>query len=311
MRKIYTVGEAIYDIIFENRKPVDAKVGGAMINTSVSLGRLGLPIHYIGDTANDVVGDIMVEFLKENQVDVSHFTRYDNSKSRLALAFVDDKNAPRYSFYKIKTDQKIYLDFPEVKKDDIILFGSFYGIKVDVRGQLVDFILEARKVGAILIYDPNFRPNHSSLLSAVMPYIEENIRFADIAKGSNEDYDLIFGKDNFADVVHRLKKVGMKRLIYTRNEKGIDVYLPDKEFHKDVKKLNPISAVGAGDTFNAGLIYYLFKNDIGKEELDNMSLEQWHEMLDVADQFAANVCMSMDNYISMELAELLKDKAKS
>jgi len=306
MRKIYTVGEAIYDIIFENRKPVDAKVGGAMINTSVSLGRLGLPIHYIGDTANDVVGDIMVEFLEENHVDVSHFTRYDNSKSRLALAFVDDKNAPRYSFYKIKTDQKIYLDFPKVEKDDIILFGSFYGIKVDVRGQLVDFILEARKVGAILIYDPNFRPNHSSLLSAVMPYIEENIRFADIAKGSNEDYDLIFGKDNFKDVVHRLKKVGMKRLIYTQNEKGIDVYLPDREFHKDVKKLSPVSAVGAGDTFNAGLIYYLFKNNIGKEELDNMSQDQWHEMLDTADLFAANVCMSMDNYISVELAEKLK-----
>ena len=75
MRKIYTVGEAIYDIIFVNRKPIDAKVGGAMINTSVSLGRLGLPIHYIGDTANDVVGDIMVDFLKENHVDVSHFTR--------------------------------------------------------------------------------------------------------------------------------------------------------------------------------------------------------------------------------------------
>jgi fructokinase len=306
MRKIYTVGEAIYDIIFENNKPVDAKVGGAMINTSVTLGRLGLPIHYIGDTANDVVGDIMVDFLEENHVDVSHFTRYDNSKSRLALAFVDDKNAPRYSFYKIKTDQKIYLDFPEVKRNDIILFGSFYGIKVDVRGQLVDFLLEARKVGAILIYDPNFRPNHSSLLSAVMPYIEENIRFADIAKGSNEDYDLIFGKDNFEDVVHRLKKVGMKRLIYTQNEKGIDVHLPDRDFHKDVKKLNPVSAVGAGDTFNAGLIYYLFKNNIGKEELDNMSQSQWDAMLDTADRFAANVCMSMDNYISLELAKNLK-----
>ncbi len=302
MRKIYTVGEAIYDIIFENGKPVDAKVGGAMINTSVSLGRLGLPIHYIGDTANDVVGDIMVDFLLENHVDVSHFTRYDDSKSRLALAFVDDKNAPRYSFYKIKTDKKIELDFPEVEKDDIILFGSFYGIKVDVRGQLVDFILQARKKGAILIYDPNFRPNHLSLLSAVMPYIEENIRFADIAKGSNEDFKLIFGKDNFPEMVERLLKVGMKRLIYTRNEEGIDVHLPEGDFHLDVQKLEPLSAVGAGDTFNAGLIYYLFKNNIGKAELENMSFDSWNEMLQLADRFAADVCMSMDNYISYKLA---------
>lgn len=306
MRKIYTVGEAIYDIIFENRKPIDAKVGGAMINTSITLGRLGLPIHYVGDTAQDVVGDIMVDFLKENHVDVQHFTRYDNSKSRLALAFIDDKNAPRYSFYKIKTDQKIHLDFPEVNKDDIILYGSFYGIKVDVRGQLVDFLLKARKVGAILIYDPNFRPNHSSLLSAVMPYIEENIRFADIAKGSNEDFELIFGKDNYIDVVHRLKKVGMKRLIYTQNERGIDVHLPDQDFHKDVSKLNPVSAVGAGDTFNAGLIYYLYKNNISRDELLEMGRSQWNDMLDIADHFAANVCMSTENYISIELAESLK-----
>ncbi len=100
----------------------------------------------------------------------------------------------------------------------------------------------------------------------------------------------------------------MKRLIYTQNENGIDVHLPNQEFHKEVKKLNPVSAVGAGDTFNAGLIYYLFKNNIGKEGLDNMSQAQWDEMLEIADEFAANVCMSMDNYISLELAGLMKAK---
>lgn len=306
MRKIYTVGEAIYDIIFKNGKPIDAKVGGAMINSSVSLGRLGLPIYYIGDTADDAVGDIMDEFLIDNNVNIDYFSHYSNSKSRLALAFIDDVNSPKYSFYKINTLQKIKLDFPEINADDIILFGSFYGIKSEVRGQLVDFLLEAKKKGAIILYDPNFRINHKSLLSTVLPFIEDNIRLADIVKASNEDFDLIFGLDTFDKVVDRLSNLTIDNIIYTRNEKGVDVQIRGDRHHIDVKKLNPISAVGAGDSFNAGIIYYIYKNNITKDQLNNLSHKQWEEILEMGDLFASKVCMSTDNYISTDLANKLE-----
>jgi len=303
MRKIYTVGEAIYDIIFKNGKPIDAKVGGAMINSSVSLGRLGLPISYIGDTANDVVGDIMNTFLKENNVNIDYFTHYSESKSRLALAFIDDINEPKYSFYKLNTPKKIKLSFPKIQKDDIILFGSFYGIKAEVRGQLVDFLLEAKKQEAIILYDPNFRVNHKSLLSVVLPFIEDNIRFADIVKASNEDFDLIFGINNFSDMLERLKPLEIDNLIYTRNANGVDFMINENQYHMSVAKLDPISAVGAGDSFNAGIIYYLYKNNITKAQLKTMSKDQWLEMLITADKFSSDVCMSTDNYISTDFAE--------
>ncbi len=305
MRKIYTVGEAIYDIIFKNGKPIDAKVGGAMINSSVSLGRLGLPINYIGDTADDVVGDIMTNFLIDNKVNVDYFSHYSNSKSRLALAFIDDINKPKYSFYKLNTPQKIQLNFPEIQEDDIILFGSFYGIKAEVRGQLVDFLLEAKKQNAIIIYDPNFRVNHKSLLSTVLPFIEDNIRLADIVKASNEDFELIFGIDSFEGMLERLDPLKINNLVYTKNEQGIDFMVNQENHHISVEKLNPISAVGAGDSFNAGIIYYLFTNDISKAQFNNMDAKQWDKMLRFGDKFASNVCMSTDNYISEEFAEEL------
>ncbi len=311
MRKIYTVGEAIYDIIFKNGKPIDAKVGGAMINASVSLGRLGLPIKYIGDTANDVVGDIMHDFLLRNNVNIDYFSQYPDSKSRLALAFIDEQNSPRYSFYKLNTPQKVKLNFPEIQKDDIILFGSFYGIKAEVRGQLVDFLLEAKKKDAIILYDPNFRVNHKSLLSTVLPFIEDNIRLADIVKASNEDFELIFGLSTFEEVLSRLEPLDNDNLIYTRNEEGIDFMVHQKNYHSDVKKLNPISAVGAGDSFNAGMIYYLFNNNITKEQFVKMAQNQWEEMLAMGDTFASQVCMSTDNYISKEFALKLMNNAIS
>ena len=43
MRKIYAIGETVFDIIFKNGQPQAAKPGGAMLNSAVSLGRMGLP----------------------------------------------------------------------------------------------------------------------------------------------------------------------------------------------------------------------------------------------------------------------------
>ncbi len=189
------------------------------------------------------------------------------------------------------------------------MFGSFYGIKSEVRGQLVDFLLKAKKQGAIILYDPNFRVNHLSLLSTVLPFIEDNIRLADIVKASNEDFQLIFGLDTFTDVLKRLERLDVENLIYTKNEFGIDYMLNQTKYHLEVNKLNPLSAVGAGDGFNAGLIYYIYKNNITKFQLQTMNAEQWNAMLKCADSFASNVCMSTDNYISVEFANNLKNNS--
>lgn len=301
MRKIYTIGEAVYDIIFKNGVPIDAKVGGAMINTAVSLGRLNMPVYYVGDAAEDAIGDIMSDFLVKNKVDITYFTKYADSRSRLALAFIDDVNAPKYLFYKIAPPKKLVLDFPEPEADDIVLFGSFNGIKHEVRGQLVDFLIKAKRNGAIILYDPNFRINHKSLLSTVLPFIEDNIRFSDIFKASTEDLEIMFGTQGITETMDRLEHLQIKNMICTQNAQGVDYYSMGQQGHLSIESVEPLSAVGAGDSFNAGLIYYLFTRKISKVDLRNLSMEQWNEMLQIAHSFSLNVCMSTENYISGEL----------
>ena len=55
MPVIYTIGETVFDIIFELDQPVAAKAGGSLLNTSVSLGRLGLPVQFISEYGTDKV----------------------------------------------------------------------------------------------------------------------------------------------------------------------------------------------------------------------------------------------------------------
>ncbi|MBQ4474716.1 MAG: carbohydrate kinase, partial [Bacteroidales bacterium] len=279
MRKIYFIGETVYDIIFRNGKAVESCPGGPILNTSVSLGRMGEKVYVVGDQANDAIGNIIADFLSDNNVSTKYLTLYNDAKSRVALAFLYDTREPAYSFYKIRVNGEIKITFPEVKQDDIVLFGSFTSIKAEVRDDLMACLRQAKEAGAIIIYDPNFRPSHLKDRERALPLIKENLEIADIVKGSNEDFQLIFESNSALDTNEIVKGYGCRKFIYTANKYGVNLVTSD--FHKvfDVPRITPVSTVGAGDSFNAGLIYGLIKQNVYASDLENMSLEVWRKVI--------------------------------
>ncbi|MFA8433333.1 MAG: PfkB family carbohydrate kinase [Marinifilaceae bacterium] len=303
MRNIYTIGDTVLDILFKDDKPVEAKPGGALLNTAVSLGRLGANVAMVGDFANDPVGDIIKKFLKKNHVNTDHITIYDDAKSRLALAFLDEENNAEWSFYKIRKDSKAHVEFPaNVKDNDIVLFGSFYGIKEEIREGLVAFLRYARNQGAILIYDPNFRPAHLPILENVLPYIKENMQLAHIVKGSNEDFELITNLKTSEEVKDWMQTFTDAHLIYTANKDGVKVHANRFQGGFDVPKIETLSTVGAGDTFNAAIAFSILQKDMTREGLNEAGAEFWEELVTTAVCFSQEVCMSYDNYISEKMA---------
>jgi fructokinase len=130
MRRIYTIGETVLDILFKNKLPVTAKAGGALLNTAVTLGRLNLPVFFIGEYGMDEVGNIIDQFLKENHVSTQYVYRYYDGKSTLALAFLNENNDAGYDFYKIYPEKRLAVDFTVIQQDDIVLLGSIYSINI-------------------------------------------------------------------------------------------------------------------------------------------------------------------------------------
>lgn len=297
MRKIYCIGETIYDIIFQNGKAVESCPGGPVLNTAVSLGRFGEKVYVVGDQANDEIGNIIADFLADNNVSTKYLTLYNEAKSRIALAFLYDTREPAYSFYKIRVNGDIRITFPEVKHDDIILFGSFTSIKAEVRNDLMRCLRQAKEAGALLIYDPNFRPSHLKERERALPLIKENIAIADIIKGSNEDFQLIFNSNSALDTYEIVKSYNGENLIFTANKYGVNLFTND--FHKifDTPRITPISTVGAGDSFNAGLIYDIIKQNVFASDLKTLPLETWRKIIYCAISFASHVCLSYDNFV--------------
>jgi fructokinase len=305
MRKIYAIGETLLDIIFRDGQPQTAKPGGSMLNSVVSLGRISLPVAFISEYGCDDVGDLIDNFLKKNGADTSLAHRYSDGQTALALAFLDEKNDAHYSFYKSYPSKRLDIDFPELNKEDIVLCGSFYALSPEIRDKFVCFIQTASKVGAIVLYDPNFRKSHLDELESLRPLIIENIQLATIIRGSDEDYRNIFGAKNPEETWETVKKY-CGCLVYTANADGVYVKTTSFSGKFPVRRIKPLSTIGAGDSFNAGIIAALYSSGTDRNGIEEMGDKEWKNVISTAVDFATEVCLSYENYISRDFAKEFK-----
>ncbi|MCU0457311.1 MAG: PfkB family carbohydrate kinase [Bacteroidales bacterium] len=302
MRKIFGIGETVYDIIFKDGSPQAAKPGGSVLNAMVSLGRTGLPVSFTGEYGLDDIGCLIDDFLKENGVDTSLVYRYADANTSLAIAFLNENNDAHYTFYKEKPGKRLDTVFPTTTGDDILLFGSYFAVAPDVREKLLGFIRGAAEAGTLIIYDPNFRSAHLQELGHLKPYILENMKLASLVRGSDEDFHNISGARN-AEEAWGFVREHCSCLVYTASSKGVSVRTKSFSGEFPVKKIKPVSTIGAGDNFNAGMATAIYNNGITRDDLSKMGEEQWKKIVGAGVDFASEVCLSYENYISFAFAK--------
>jgi len=302
---IYTVGETLLDIIFKGVEPQTAKPGGSAFNASVTLGRLGAPINFISETGQDKVGDLILDFMNENGVEANFISRYPLGHTAIALAFLNDKSDAEYEFYKDYPAQRLEVEFPEFQKDDLLMFGSFYALNPGIRPRVKELLEKADRAGATIMYDPNFRSSHLPERDNLVPVIKENLGYATLVRASDEDLLNIFDVDNPDAAWEKIAPLS-DVLIYTANAEGVYLRSPSLSFHMEVERIEPLSTIGAGDTFNAGLLYGIWKKGYGREQIKLLDKSQWEEIIVTAIQFSREVCLSYDNYLPQGYANHYK-----
>lgn len=291
-QRVIGIGETVFDILFKDDQPQKAVPGGSTFNSIVSLGRAGVPCAMVTEVGGDHIGDIICRFLEDNGVSTEYVCRHENIKSHISLAFLDEHNDAQYIFYK--DHASVYLDgaLPVFSKDDVVLFGSFFAINPAIRPVVGGLLRAAREAGAWLYYDVNFRKNHIAELPDTMPNIEENMRLADVVRGSTEDFNYLFGLQERDAIYERVSRY-CQTLILTDGARPIRLYTPDGCETYPVQPIETVSTVGAGDNFNAGYIFAKLKG------IDNR--------IAVAQRWSQDVCRQIGNNISDELVKEVKN----
>ena len=293
-QRVIGIGESVLDILFKDDQPQKAVPGGSTFNSIVSLGRAGVPCCMVTEVGGDHVGDLICHYLNDNGVSSEYVCRHQHIKSHISLAFLDEHNDAQYVFYKDHASVSLDGKLPVMGPDDVVLFGSFFAINPVIRPVVGGLLRAAREAGAWLYYDVNFRKPHIADLPNVMPNIEENMRLADVVRGSTEDFDHLYGLRD-GDAIYERVSHYCPTLILTDGARSIRVYSPEGCETYPVQAIETVSTVGAGDNFNAGYIYAM---------LQGMGDQASH--IEIAQRWSQDVCRQMGNNISDDLVASIR-----
>jgi fructokinase len=280
---IICCGEALIDMIplqgAEGEQGFQPLVGGAIFNTAIGLGRLGQKVAMVSGISNDLFGQQLVDALSASKVKTNLLTRSD-LPTTLAFVRLTNGNAS-YTFYdENSAGRSLALGaIPSLPSSASCLY--FGGISlISEPGADAYCALAEREAGKrVIMLDPNIRPSFITDEKTYRQRIIRMIAVADIIKVSDEDLDwLVPGGADIAEKVIRLRQPANQLIIVTRGSDACLAFGPRGLLVEEpVQKAEVVDTVGAGDTFNSGLLASLneqgclTKADIAALQVDQVS----------------------------------------
>ena len=224
----------------EGFRPV---AGGALFNTAIGLGRLGVPAGYFAALSTDMFGEILVDALTASHVSIDLCPRNDQPTT---LAFV-----------KLVDGQATYSFFDELSAGRSLSVHDLP--KLDAGVNALHFgCINTDKVRSI---DPNIRPGFIEDADAHRARLQRMIAMADIVKVSDEDLDWLAEGVAHDAAIKSWIEGGTSIVLLTKGKDGATAYTHSGSVHQDVVAVDVVATVGAGDTFNAGLLSSLLEQD--------------------------------------------------
>ncbi|MFY0617076.1 carbohydrate kinase family protein [Shimia sp.] len=278
---ILCCGEALIDMIPEptesGRAGFVPHVGGAVFNTAVGLGRLGAQVGLLSGVSEDQFGVQLVERLAESQVDTTALVRADRPTT-MAFVHLKDGHAS-YTFYDENTAGRMIApqDVAAVSDRVTALFFGGISLAVEPCADTYADVLAREGANRAVMMDPNIRPGFIRDEAVYRARLSKMFAQADVVKVSDEDLAwLIPDGADLADCAAKLIAQGPALVIVTRGGDGADGYLASGDLVTvAAEKATVVDTVGAGDTFNAGVLAKLDQlGALTKDRVRNLTPEE-------------------------------------
>jgi fructokinase len=289
---ILCCGEALIDML--PRPLPDGKVafapyaGGAVFNTAVALGRLGVQTGLFSGLSTDMFGNFLVDALSASGVGTTLAVR---SPRPTTLAFVElvDGQA-RYAFYDENTAGRMLCtnDLPELPDDVHAIFFGGISLVAEPCGTAYEAMMLRNAGKAVTMIDPNIRPGFITDEVAYRGRLARMMAAADIVKLSDEDLHWLSGPGDIEKLARDLVATGPRVVFITEGAKGAHGFTRRNATFVPARKVAVADTVGAGDTFNAGVLAGLSRLDmLHKDAINDISSPQLNEALTLGIRAAA------------------------
>jgi fructokinase len=263
-------------------------VGGALFNSAIALGRIGAPAGLLTGLSSDFFGRMLAAALAESRVETG-YAHISDHHTTLAFVRLVDGHAS-YTFFDENSAGRMLheSDLPELDGSvEAMLFGCMTLI-AEPCGSTYEALMRREHKNRVMMLDPNIRRDFVPDKAAHLARMRRMIAMADIVKLSDEDLDW-FGESGSQDeAAAGWLKEGPKLIVVTHGAQGANAYSQHGRISVPARKVEIVDTVGAGDTFNAGMLAFLHESGLlSKEAIAGLSEEAIRRALEFATRVAA------------------------
>jgi fructokinase len=253
-------GEALIDMLPRESaqgEPCFTPVpGGAVFNTAIALARLGAPAALFTGLSRDLFGRRLAAALAADGVNAGLAVRSDRPTT---LAFVDlTDGQASYAFYDEATAARSLTtaDLPHEAALAPVRAAFFGGISLAAEpcAEAHAALMSRLAPRAVTMLDPNVRPGFVADEAAYRARVGAMLAQADIVKVSDEDLGWLMGPGDPTDHARALIGRGARLVCVTEGARGATAHHAAGHLHVPARRAQVVDTVGAGDTFNAGLL---------------------------------------------------------
>jgi fructokinase len=247
-------GEALVDLV-DDRGSRRAVAGGGPFNTAVALGRLDVPVAFLGAISRDSYGQILTRLLVDARVDTSLLRRSDLPTPRATV----HRQADGSDSYTFSLASSAFTDFslellPRLPESAWAIHVGTLALAVDPPAGAYEALLDRETGARYIILDPNVRPGAFGDAALYRHRFERLAQLADVVKLSNDDAAWIYPDLPVAEVPELILGFGPRLVALTRGADGAVARSRLAAVDVPAMQVTVADTVGAGDSFGAALL---------------------------------------------------------
>ena len=301
------LGEALVDLLettVDGEPAYRQVIGGAPLNVSVGVARLGGQVEFAGSLGDDVLGDRIARFLVDAGVGTKSVRRVA-APSALAVATYEGAE-PEFHFYGDPPSYALLTpgDVPPSLITDaaVVYAGSICLLREP-------FLSAARHAwqlaGPIRVFDPNVRPRllpDKAAVNELRELVEGFMTTADVVKLSSADAAVLYDGASPEAAAEHIRGLGARSVVVTCGPRGAFVSAAVGSAMQPAPAVAAVDATGAGDSVMAALISRLLADGIPAD------LAGWRRNVSFALAVAGLVCERYGGAVSMPTRQELMDR---
>lgn len=231
-------------------------LAGGSANLAIVASRLGLRTASIDVVGSDDAGRTLLSILRDENIDIS-FMKSKNGVTKRVLLLVDAKYEK--AFINLFTESMAVLTPNDINEEVIKATKSIYITGLSFGADIVsstegDSALRAieiaREHGKLVFFDPG--PFIKSIEPKVLDKVLEN---TDMLSLNLEEASSIISGDEPGEIARELHGKGPWIIAMKMGERGCLLSINGRHYREPGIKINAIDTTGAGDAFNAALLY--------------------------------------------------------